>query len=59
VKVGDLVRCVNSYLFSSVGIVVNRRLKDGSTTHYYYSVLFDDEINVFSGSRLEIVSESR
>jgi hypothetical protein len=56
---GDLVKCVNSYLFGSVGIVVDRRLKNGSTKHYYYSVLFGDETNVFSGNQLELVSESR
>ena len=58
-KIGDLVRCVNSYLFGSVGVVVGRRLKNGSTKHYYYSVLFGDETNVFSESQLEVVNESR
>ena len=58
-KPGDLVRCVNSYLFGTVGVIVNRRLKNGSTKHYYCSVLFGDEINVFSESQLEVISESR
>ncbi len=51
-KVGDLVRCVNSYLFGSVGVVVGDH-------RVYYSVLFGDETNVFSESQLEVVNESR
>ena len=58
-KIGDLVKCVNSYLFGSVGVVVDRRLKNGSTKHYYYSVLFGDYKNWFSESQLEVINESR
>jgi len=54
-RIGDLVKCLNSYVKYNVGVVIERYPEPGSTRYYICEVLIRDEVHLFRENQLEVI----